>query len=977
MRKVLLTICIGLALSAGAQNKKPLDHTVYDTWQNISEKVISGDGKWIAYVVSPQEGDAVLHINSSQTNYTKTIERGYNLVITDDSRFLLFKIKPHFADTRQAKIKKKKPADSPKDSLGVIELGTDSIFKVARVKSYQVPAQNSKWLTWQLEAPLKDSSSQSSKDSVKLAGDSIRRNAPSPGSPELEKKRKKITNPPVIKADYPDAFELPLQDAENEPGSDDAANAGTELVIYNLQQKTSTTLPDVNEYHWSKNGHILLIESAPPAKAKRPKSISIFRTAEERFDTIMKGGNDFKNYAMSEDGYKIAFVAERDSAAKALRKFYNLWYWQNGQDTATLLVDKNSVGIPLGWSVSENAGISFSKSGRRLYFGTAPIPPLKDTTLADIDLVKVDVWNYKDDYLQTVQLKNLDRELKRSYQALVRTDDKHLVQLADKEVPDIIKNEDGDGDLILGQTDINKRVSMQWEGKTLKDVYVINPDNGERKLIKQNLSGRLQVSTGGNFAIWYDNKQQQYYTWRNGAEKNISAKIPQKLYSEDFDMPDDPSPYGIMGWSNGDLSAFIYDRFDVWQVDPMNVVAPVNITNGEGRKNKTSYRYIRTDEDEVSLAPSQTLLFKTFNETNKQSGLATLQLISNARLKTLMQGNYFIGNPLVKAKNADYYAYTKESYTQSPDLYINNGWQQETRLSVLNPQQQQYNWGTAELFKWTAYDGKQATGIVYKPENFDPKKRYPTICYFYERLSDGLNTYIPPTPTPSRLNISFFVSRGYVVFAPDIAYTKGHPGKSAYNYIVSGARALVKKGWADSTKLGLQGQSWGGYQTAYLITQTKLFSAAWAGAPVANMTSAYGGIRWESGMNRQFQYEKSQSRIGATLWEKPQLYIENSPLFYLPKVSTPLVIMSNDNDGAVPWYQGIELFTALRRLSKPVWMLNYNGEAHNLVERKNRKDIQIREQQFFDWLLKGERPAQWLREGVPATSKGKNWGLED
>ena len=176
--------------------------------------------------------------------------------------------------------------------------------------------------------------------------------------------------------------------------------------------------------------------------------------------------------------------------------------------------------------------------------------------------------------------------------------------------------------------------------------------------------------------------------------------------------------------------------------------------------------------------------------------------------------------------------------------------------------------------------------------------------------------------------------------------------------------------------MAIQGQSWGGIQVAQLVTMTDMFKAAWAGAPVANMTSAYGGIRWESGLNRQFQYEKDQSRIGATLWEKPQLYIESSPLFHLPKVKTPLVIMANDADGAVPWYQGIELFTGMRRLGKKVWMLTYNGEAHNLVERRNRKDIQVREQQFFDWMLKGEKPAKWLTEGVPAVKKGRDWGLE-
>jgi dipeptidyl aminopeptidase/acylaminoacyl peptidase len=226
------------------------------------------------------------------------------------------------------------------------------------------------------------------------------------------------------------------------------------------------------------------------------------------------------------------------------------------------------------------------------------------------------------------------------------------------------------------------------------------------------------------------------------------------------------------------------------------------------------------------------------------------------------------------------------------------------------------------------------------------------------------------------LNISFFVSRGYVVCSPDIHYAIGQPAQSAYNYIVSAAKSLAAKPWIDGKNMGIQGQSWGGIQVAQLVTMTNLFKAAWSGAPVANMTSAYGGIRWESGLNRQFQYEKSQSRIGATLWERPDLYIKNSPLFHVPKIFTPMVIMANDADGAVPWYQGIELFTAMRRLNKSAWLLNYNGEAHNLRERKNQKDISIREQQFFDWLLKGEKPARWLTEGVPAIKKGKEWGLE-
>jgi dipeptidyl aminopeptidase/acylaminoacyl peptidase len=239
-----------------------------------------------------------------------------------------------------------------------------------------------------------------------------------------------------------------------------------------------------------------------------------------------------------------------------------------------------------------------------------------------------------------------------------------------------------------------------------------------------------------------------------------------------------------------------------------------------------------------------------------------------------------------------------------------------------------------------------------------------------------LYTYHAPAPTPSRLNISYFVSNGYLVFAPDIRYQIGGPGRSAEEYVNSGMLHLAKEPWVDASKMGIQGQSWGGYQVAHLITRTDMYAAAWSGAPVSNMTSAYGGIRWTTGMSRQFQYEKTQSRLGKTLWEDRAAYIENSPLFYLDKVTTPVVIMANDQDGAVPWYQGIELFTGLRRLQKPVWMLNYNGEEHNLVQRQNRKDIQIREAQFFDHFLKGKPAASWIATGIPAIRKGIDWGFE-
>lgn len=248
------------------------------------------------------------------------------------------------------------------------------------------------------------------------------------------------------------------------------------------------------------------------------------------------------------------------------------------------------------------------------------------------------------------------------------------------------------------------------------------------------------------------------------------------------------------------------------------------------------------------------------------------------------------------------------------------------------------------------------------------------IVYFYEKESDNLHQHVAPQPLRSAIHRTTYTSDGYLVFIPDIVYRIGFPGESAYNCILPGVTSLIAKGFVDEKNIGIQGHSWGGYQTAFILTRTNMFKAAEAGAIVANMISAYGGIRWESGLSRMFQYEHEQSRIGGTLWEKPMHYLENSPIFFADKIETPLLLLHNDADGAVPWYQGIEMYMALRRLNKQVWMLNYNGEPHWPVKRENRLDFQIRMKGFFDHQLKGAPMPGWMKDGVPALEKGVKTG---
>jgi dienelactone hydrolase len=986
MQKLFFPLFLLIVCTATAQNKKPLDHTVYDSWKSFGERLISNDGQFVLYTVNPQEGDGELVIQNPNTKYKKVIARGYSAVITEDSKYAVFKIKPSFQETRQARIKKKTGDDLPKDSLGIIELGQDSVWKMAKIKSYKTPEKAAGWIAYLLEKTepvvprvkaLPDSATQlktmlQMADSLVRVADSIRNK-----TKEAQTKGLAVLTP-AKKETKPAA---PKADAEK-------VEEGTELVIRNLNTGTDKKIKLVTEYFFSKKANTLVVETSAKNNDSITKATVLWiDLASGKTDTIFKKFNDAKNYVLNEEGDQLAFVAERDSAAKALTKFYKLYYYKPGSDSAAVIAEKNTVGMKLGNTISENANLVFSKDGKKLFFGTAPIKAPKDTTLVDFELSRLDIWHFNDDYLQPQQLKQLDGELKRSYTAVIKPGDNKVVQLGSEDAERITLVNEGNADWVLAESNKGNRKQMQWEGRTKVAAYVMSTDDGAKKLVLANSLSNFNVSPAGKYVYWYDLVQKNYFTYdvATGLTKNVTAKIKVPLYDEDNDVPDYASPYGVMGWGEGDSSLFVYDQFDVWRIPTYNNLMPNPLFNQFGRTTKSELRYIKTDKEERFFKDKKNWVFRVFDKKSKYSGL--LESCNGCNSLMLPPANKdgvgftrpAIVNGVMKAQNSYSFIWTMESYTKSPDIYfndiadVNRGYKQ---LSNINPQQAEYNWGTAELFKWKAYNGKESEGIIYKPENFDPKKKYPMISYFYEKLSDGLYSYIPPSPTPSRLNISFFVSRGYVVFAPDISYTTGHPGNDAYNYILSGARAVVKLGYVDSTKLGLQGQSWGGYQIAILITKTKLFAAAWAGAPVANMTSAYGGIRWGSGLNRQFQYEKSQSRIGASLWEKQNLYIENSPLFHLPKVTTPLVIMSNDADDAVPWYQGIEMFTAMRRLNKPVWLLVYNNEAHNLIERKNRKDIQIREQQFFDWKLKGEKPAKWLTDGVPATQKGIDWGLK-
>jgi len=710
----------------------------------------------VAYCVAVQEGDANLFIKNLKSNAIFNQQRATTSEFSFDNQFAVFQIKPFFKDTRQAKIKKKKVDDMPKDSLGILNLSNNNLVKIPRVKSFKMPKKAGHVLAYLLE-----------KEPV----DTTKKKAPAP------------------------TFE-------------------NTLVLRDLASSSETIIKGVSEYEFSDNGKYLLYSVNITKKDSLLKSGTFVYDINEKKTTLLTSGKGiYKNLIFDETAKQLAFTADK-SAEKALLKIPKLYYYNFKTDSASIIAQETTAGMPKNFSVSENGKVYFTKDGSRLFFGTAPIPTPKDTTIVEFEVAKIDIWNYKDDELQPMQLANLTKTLKQNYLAMISlANPSKLVQLADEKIENVSLGNEGLSNYALVSSDYGNKIAQQWQGFTLESAYLISMADGRRKLINENGEvARYALSPKGNYVVWFDKKNQTYYSYSviTGNKIALENLTQIKFGEEDNDVPDNANPYGIAAWTADDQQVLIYDRYDIWSFDPATGKGK-NFTNGFGRANLITLRYIETDLEKRFITPKETILLGALNNVNKERGYFKKNMADVKNPEKVVLAGYTFSRPL-KAKDSDIFIYTKSNYKASPDLYVSNNFIKETKLSAINPQQNNYNWGTAELVKWTTPKGYKSEGILYKPENFDATKKYPMVVYFYEKLSDGLYNYQAPAPTPSRLNISFFVSNGYLVFAPDISYEVGYPGKSAEEFINSGVEELKKNTWVDGTKIGLQGQSWGGYQ---------------------------------------------------------------------------------------------------------------------------------------------------------------------
>lgn len=758
------------------------------------------------------------------------------------------------------------------------------------------------------------------------------------------------------------------------------------LVILGQTGKDLLQILNVRGFHFSNTGDLIITE--PTSDGELIKIVNLI----SKQSTIIWKGHKIIQLLPDHNAINYCFTAIDSDKRKAL---YYINIATNSSKPQLIINDSSPL---LAGKSSEISDLSFTQEGDKILFSVAS-GSNKPQTNNNKQYANVDIWNYKDEYNQSLQISPyFELNVSSKYFFICDLHNKRFISIAHP--GQTVYNSDDPGKFILKYDHENSSRGF-YEKEFANNYYLVNEDNGtECRIIKgQNLemSDIKGFSPDQRFFLWFDPDSLAYFSYdvASGIKRNLSRSIPTPLYDEAATAVGRfHASYGIAGWSGDGNWVYIYDKFDLWKTKLNGNGTAINITNGFGRKNHITFAVVNPFTPEYAspvktiIDSKQRLTLSGYNDQTKINGLWTTVegQFGDPRLKlagpycfyigrTGKIGNieYAKGTVFIKAKHSPTYLFQRMAADEFPNLYVTDNFKTYHQLSDLHPEQL-YNWITSELVSWKMPNGQMSHGILYKPENFDPSKKYPVIFNYYEKWSDRLHQYILPNWTGDLMNVPYFVSNGYLMFYPDIYYQPGENGQGVLNSVVSAAKYLSSFPYVDAEKLGIQGHSFAGWETNFLVTHTKLFAAACEGAGVSDLISAYDELN-KTGFDRQAFYEflsqGSPFGLGKTPWTDSIQYIHNSPVFYVENATTPLLMMQGDNDYAVPFSQSIEMYLAMKRARKKVWLLQYEGANHGL-DNIDAKDYTIRMKQFFDYYLKGCKPPIWMTRGRPALLKGKD-----
>jgi len=916
------------ATSAGSSTLKQLDPADLAFWKNVRFTALSNDGKWFAYQLTPNEGDAEVVVRPTAEGEERRFKIGEppppagwfggggntSVVISDDAKWLGFFKYPTAADAKKLK-KDRKPVQS---GVVLLNLATGETREFDKVRRFSFAPKQANWVALQ-----------------RYAAD---------GAP---------------------------------------AGAGADLLLVDVRNGTVTSIGNVGEFAFDDAGTRLAWTIEGRDLVGNGLQVRDLKTDVVRVLDSEKAL--YRRLAWADSGLALAVLRGRPDSAASDTSYVVLGY--AGFTPAmkgVVFTPTDTGGFPSGLRIVPDRAPRWAADRSAIYFGIAPrrAAPESKTPRPDVrpaagipgamqatgrgvgeedELPSLVIWHGKDPRLQSQQQVEESRDKTFSFLAAYRVGDHKFVRLGTDETRDVTlaPNERW----AIGSDVRGYERAGNIDGMRYHDVYAIDTRTGERKLAVKKSANREFISPDGSRFLYFDDGQYRVYDMAAGASRIITAGAPVTFVDTEDDHNVDRPPVAPMGWAKDGSAVLLSDNWDVWRV-PVNGTGKVVNLTGNGKATGVRYqRRVVIDPQERGVDLSKPFYISTYGERTKKEGLALVNPAKPGATSLVWDDAKYA---FARARDASTWVFTKQTVKEFPDYWVTNEtFGSPRRLTMANPQQSQYAWSSgARLVDYVSDKGDSLQGALYLPANYEPGKKYPTVVYIYEKRSQFLHAYSVPNETQA-FNPSVYTSRGYAVFQPDIVYKVNDPGMSAVWAVVPAVKAAIATGIVDSANVALHGHSWGGYQTAFLVTQTNIFKSAIAGAALTDMVSMYSSVYWNTGSGNAPIFESSQGRFKGNFLENYDAYIRNSPAFHADKIKTPLLLLHNEHDGAVDFNQGITFFNTLRELGKDVVLLQYVGENHGLAQPRNMKDYTIRMREFFDYYLKGEPAPDWLKDGIP------------
>jgi dipeptidyl aminopeptidase/acylaminoacyl peptidase len=912
--------------------KRPIELPDILDWKRIGSATVTNDGRWFAYRLSPTEGDSevVLRSTVDETEHRFAVGEasggGPSVVFSEDSRWLGLTIYP---DRETAK-RLERQREPRRNKVGLVELATGEMKEFEDVRAFRFAGEAGGWIALHRYAPEKQGG----------GGDN-----------------------------------------EDRP-------RGSDLLLYDLENGTQLSIGNVSEFAFDESGRWLAWLIDTDGKAGNGVQLRDMETGVIR--ALESDEAAYRRLNWTEEGDALAVLkgVEDEDYEDPLYSVVGFNDFGGRRPTKVLYDPQEDPDFPEGMTISPNRTPEWTEPLDAILFGIHEVEkkegaeeedeeeaegegedededeeePRRPREDEDDEEEKPDlvIWHWQDARLQSMQQVQEGRDENFSYLSIYQVDDGRFIRLADDDIRQV--TESPKGRWALGYDVDDYELMGNLDGRRFRDVYAIDMRTGERTLALEGNRWAFGLSPDGSHLLYYRDGHYHTYEMASGRHHTISQDVPTSFINTENDRPVAEPPVSPIGWTSDSRAVLLYDNWDIWKV-AVHGDRGTNLTvNGKADGIRYRRRFV-LDPDEEGVDLSKPVYLAPYGEWTKESGLGRINR-GRPGVETLVWDDASFAS-LVKAEDAETYLFTRATYEDYPDYYVSDAsFRSPRKISEGNPQQADFTWTSGSmLLDYESAHGDRLQAALHLPADYEEGESYPTIVYIYERLSRGLNSYT--VPSANGFNKSVYTSNGYAVLMPDITYRVDDPGMSAVWCVLPALQAAIETSVVDPERVGLHGHSWGGYQTSFLITQTDAFAAAVAGAPLTNMISMYSSIYWNSGSANQPIFESSQGRFSGGYWEVPEAYTRNSPVYFAGNVTTPLLLLHNDEDGAVDWNQGIEYFNTLRRLEKPVVMLQYVGENHGLRKQPNRKDYTVRMREFFGHYLKGEPAPAWWTEGVP------------